>query len=79
MQLEQERRKSNGLAQALQREKEQHFIVQQQVCTSWASYVSFMHAPSSHGEGSCTVAMLTGQAKRDPSFVAARSSRRRST
>jgi hypothetical protein len=31
LQLEQERRKSNGLAQALQREKEQHFNIQQQV------------------------------------------------
>ncbi len=30
-QLEQERRKSNGLAQALQRVKEQHFTTQQQV------------------------------------------------
>ena len=30
-QLEQERRKSNGLVQALQREKEQHFNIQQQV------------------------------------------------
>ena len=31
LQLEQERRKSNGLVQALQREKEQHFNIQQQV------------------------------------------------
>ena len=31
VQLEQERRKSNGLAQALQRVKEQHFTTQQQV------------------------------------------------
>ena len=31
MQLEQERRRSNGLAQALQRVKEQHFTTQQQV------------------------------------------------
>ena len=31
LQLDQERRKSNGLVQALQREKEQHFNIQQQV------------------------------------------------
>lgn len=31
LQLEQERRKSNGLAQALQQVKEQHFTTQQQV------------------------------------------------
>ena len=41
LQLEQERRRSNGLVQALQREKEQHFNIQQQVkqvshhCTAW--------------------------------------------
>lgn len=31
LQLDEERRKSNGLVQALQREKEQHFNIQQQV------------------------------------------------
>ena len=79
MQLEQERRKSNGLAQALQREKEQHFIVQQQVCGLTGIFRSLFSAPSYYKEGSSTLTMLTGSAQRDLSVVAARSSRRRST
>lgn len=56
MQLEQERRKSNGLAQALQREKEQHFIVQQQVCGLVASlWRPCLVASSYHWPGSASL------------------------